>query len=210
MCTVTAAFGFCCRSASAAPQPQPVAQPLPPQPLPDAPPGSHEEYAQLFYGVVYDKKASKAKPYRSAFGIRKEKIRNGYHVNAIDAAKATDEGLNRRNMLHLLNFDDEGNFIRVRQLKRIGATSKFLGVSWHDATRKWSASLHEWHGGEFDTEIAAAKAVDVWLRDNGRAAEANFDLNGNDTKPPLPVPFQPPPVSFIAPSEEDLARTLLG
>ncbi len=234
MCTVTAAFGFCCRSASAAPQPQPVAQPLPqpvaqpqpqpvaqplpqpvaqplpPQPPPDAAPKSHQEYANLFYGVNYDKKASKAKPYRSVFGIGKEKIRNGYHVNAIDAAKATDINLRRRNMRHLLNFDDEANFIRVRQLKRVGATSKYLGVSWHEANRKWSATLHEWHGGEFDTEIAAAKAVDLWLRDNGRAAEANFDLYGNDTKPPLAVPFQPPPVSFQTPTSEDLDRTLLG
>jgi len=34
-------------------------------------------------------------------------------------------------------------------------------------------------GANFDTEIAAAKAVDVWLRENGRAAEANFDESGN-------------------------------
>jgi hypothetical protein len=34
-------------------------------------------------------------------------------------------------------------------------------------------------GANFDTEIAAAKAVDVWLRENGRAAEANFDESGS-------------------------------
>ena len=34
-------------------------------------------------------------------------------------------------------------------------------------------------GSNFDTEIAAAKAVDVWLRENGRAAEANFDESGS-------------------------------
>jgi hypothetical protein len=34
-------------------------------------------------------------------------------------------------------------------------------------------------GNNFDTEIAAAKAVDVWLRENGRAAEANFDESGS-------------------------------
>ncbi len=34
-------------------------------------------------------------------------------------------------------------------------------------------------GCAFDTEIAAAKAVDVWLRENGRAAEANFDESGS-------------------------------
>jgi hypothetical protein len=209
VCTVTAAFGFCCRSASAAPQPQPVAQPLPPQPPPDAPLKLHKEYAKLFYGVHYDKKC-KDNPYRSIFGIGKKKILSGCHANAIDAAKATDFKLRRHNLRHLLNFNDQDIFIRVRQLKPVGATSKYLGVSWHDDSRKWRTSLYGWTGGEFDTEIAAAKAVDLWLRDNGRAAEANFDLHGNDTKPPLAVPFQPPPVSFIAPSEEDLARTLLG
>jgi hypothetical protein len=229
VCTVTAAFGLCCRSASAAPQPQPVAQPvaqlqpqpvaqplpqpvaqpLPPQPPPDAPLKLHQEYAKLFFGVRYDEKR-KARPYRSRFGIGKDKISNGSHDSAIDAAKATDFKLRRHNLLHLLNFDNEANFIRLRQLKPVGATSKFLGVSWHEVNRKWRASLLDWHGGEFDTEIAAAKAVDLWLRDNGRAAEANFDLNGKDTKPPLAVPFQPPPVSFQTPTSEDLARTLLG
>ena len=220
MCTVTAAFGFCCRSASAAPQPQPVAQPVaqpqpqpvaqpPPQPPPDAPLKSHLEHAKLFFGVRYDKKL-KDKPYRSMFGIGKKKICNGSHDNAIDAAKATDEGLRRRNLLHLLNFDNEANFIRLRHLKRLGATSKYLGVSWHEVGRKWRAALSGWEGGEFDTEIAAAKAVDEWLRDNGRAAEANFDLDGSDTKLPLAVPFQPPPVSFQTPTLEDLSRTLLG
>jgi hypothetical protein len=31
----------------------------------------------------------------------------------------------------------------------------------------------------FDTEIKAAKAADVWLRENGRAAEANCDESGS-------------------------------
>ncbi len=225
MCTVTAAFGFCCRAASAAPQPQPVAQPqpqpvaqpqpqpvaqpLPPQPPPDAPLESHQEYAMLFYGVRYCKQEA-TKKFRSIFGIGKKKISNGYHVNAIDAAKATDIKLRRRNLLHLLNFDNKANFIRLRQLKPLNATSKYLGVSWYEDDRKWRAALSAWFGGDFDTEIAAAKAVDLYLRENGRAAEANFDLAGKDTKPPLPVPFQPPPVSFQTPTPADLARTLLA
>ena len=93
-------------------------------------------------------------------------------------------------------------------------SSKFYGVGWNKANNKWQAYVR--HNGKqvnlganFDTEIAAAKAVDVWLRENGRAAEANFDLAGNDTRLPLPVPFQPPPVSFKTPTPEDLARTLL-
>ena len=162
----------------------------------------------LFYGVRYCKQEA-TKKFRSIFGIGKKKISNGYHVNAIDAAKATDIKLRRRNLLHLLNFDNKANFIRLRQLKPLGATSKYLGVSYNDDHRKWRAKLSDYIG-EFDTEIAAAKAVDVWLRENGRAAEANFDLAGKDTKPPLPVPFQPPPVSFQTPTPADLARTLLA
>ena len=63
-------------------------------------------------------------------------------------------------------------------------SSKFYGVGWHKQKKKWSATFR--HNGtkvhlgdNFDTEIAAAKAVDVWLRENGRAADANFDEDGN-------------------------------
>ena len=63
-------------------------------------------------------------------------------------------------------------------------SSKFYGVGWHKQKKKWRARVR--HNGtkvhlgdNFDTEIAAAKAVDVWLRENGRAAEANFDESGS-------------------------------
>jgi hypothetical protein len=63
-------------------------------------------------------------------------------------------------------------------------SSKFFGVGWFNASKKWRARVR--HNGKlvelgnnFDTEIAAAKAVDVWLRENGRAAEANFDESGS-------------------------------
>ncbi len=62
-------------------------------------------------------------------------------------------------------------------------SSKFLGVGWHKVHKKWAAYVK--HNkkqidlGSFDAEIAAAKAVDVWLRANGRAAKANFDESGN-------------------------------
>ena len=63
-------------------------------------------------------------------------------------------------------------------------SSKFFGVGWHKRNQKWRASIkHNGRqvelGANFDTEIAAAKAVDVWLRNNGRAAEANFDESGS-------------------------------
>ncbi len=63
-------------------------------------------------------------------------------------------------------------------------SSKFYGVSWDKKSKKWHAYVR--HNGKqvnlgraFDTEIAAAKAVDVWLRENGRAAEANYDDSGS-------------------------------
>jgi hypothetical protein len=63
-------------------------------------------------------------------------------------------------------------------------SSKFFGVGWHKRNQKWSATFR--HNGKkvhlgdsFDTELAAAKAVDVWLRENGRAAEANLDESGS-------------------------------
>ncbi len=61
--------------------------------------------------------------------------------------------------------------------------SKFYGVGWNQSKNKWRARVT--HNGTqvnigqaYDTEIAAAKAFDVWLRENGRAAEANFDKSG--------------------------------
>jgi hypothetical protein len=63
-------------------------------------------------------------------------------------------------------------------------SSKFFGVGWHNGKKKWQARFQHngkqvYLGGNFDTEIAAAKAVDVRLRENGRAAEANFDESGS-------------------------------
>ena len=63
-------------------------------------------------------------------------------------------------------------------------SSKFFGVGFNKRNKKWRARvLHNGTtvdlGRAFKTEIAAAKAVDVWLRENGRAAEANFDESGS-------------------------------
>ena len=72
----------------------------------------------------------------------------------------------------------------VAPLIPVKVSSKFYGVGFNERNKKWRAVL--WHDGKtvnlganFDTEIAAAKAVDVWLRENGRAAEANFDESGS-------------------------------
>ncbi len=72
---------------------------------------------------------------------------------------------------------------RVAKLNPGKKSSKFYGVGWCKRVEKWHAAIR--HNGKvvnlghnFDTEIAAAKAVDVWLRANGRAADANFDESG--------------------------------
>jgi hypothetical protein len=72
----------------------------------------------------------------------------------------------------------------VEPLIQRKVSSKFYGVGWHNGKKKWQAQFR--HNGKnvnlgdsFDTELAAAKAVDVWLRENGRAAEANLDESGN-------------------------------
>ena len=73
---------------------------------------------------------------------------------------------------------------RVAKLNPGKVSSKFFGVGFNKRDKKWGAFVK--HNGKlvhlgdnFDTEIAAAKAVDVWLRENGRAAEANFDESGS-------------------------------
>ncbi len=63
-------------------------------------------------------------------------------------------------------------------------SSKFFGVGFNKDNKKWRAGFRHkgkrvYLGSSFETEIAAAKAVDVWLRENGRAAEANFDESGS-------------------------------
>ncbi len=63
-------------------------------------------------------------------------------------------------------------------------SSQFFGVCLDNGKKKWRAEFRHngktvFLGANFDTEIAAAKAVDVWLRENGRAAEANFDESGS-------------------------------
>ncbi len=66
---------------------------------------------------------------------------------------------------------------RLKPTPSVAPSSKFFGVGWHKGRKKWRAFVR--HNGKlvdlgdsFDTELAAAKAVDVWLRANGRAAEA--------------------------------------
>ena len=59
--------------------------------------------------------------------------------------------------------------------------SRYVHVTWHQGM--WRAAL--WHDGvwvylrHWADERAAANAVDRFLRDHGRAHDANFDTHGN-------------------------------
>ncbi len=77
---------------------------------------------------------------------------------------------------------------RLRRLLQAGpssvaASKYFYGVGWLKRYKRWRGQFR--HNGRtvnlpgtFDTAIAAAKAVDAWLRENGRAADANFNESG--------------------------------
>ncbi len=62
-----------------------------------------------------------------------------------------------------------------------GKTSRFFGVSWSKRMSKWHALV--WRGGKmhqiglYKDEVAAARAVDKWLRDNG---EDPVNLDADD------------------------------
>ena len=62
-----------------------------------------------------------------------------------------------------------------------GETSQFYGVSFEKINSRWRAQV--WHSGTarfigyFDDEVAAARAVDVWLFEKGRR-RVNLDDDG--------------------------------
>jgi len=62
--------------------------------------------------------------------------------------------------------------------KQAGGSSKYLGVSFVKATGKWRAQASvgdvNHHVGYHDTEVAAAKARDAWVRKRGGCWKYNF------------------------------------
>ncbi len=56
--------------------------------------------------------------------------------------------------------------------KATGKTSIFFGVGWDKRSRSWRAHVgrggKDHHIGNYDDEVAAARAVDTWLLANGR------------------------------------------
>jgi hypothetical protein len=67
---------------------------------------------------------------------------------------------------------------------KFNSTSKHYGVSWDKKSRKWRASVRvngvtEHLGYYFDDEVEAAKAVDKFLREEGKLENVNFDDKGD-------------------------------
>ena len=74
-----------------------------------------------------------------------------------------------------------------------GTTSQFYGVhffrgQWRGRVRRGGQKVHI---GQYDEEVVAARAVDVWLEDNGRDP-VNLDANGS------PLAWQKTYVSIYA------------
>lgn len=79
------------------------------------------------------------------------------------------------------NLRDANQSENMKNVKpRSGSTSKYLGVGWHKATRKWAAQIRSRDGknvhlGLFQSETEAAKAYDTAARQHhGRFARPNF------------------------------------
>ena len=109
----------------------------------------------------------------------------GCHDSEEDAAKAYDAEVRKRNLsTTLLNFPVEGEApapVARGSLK----SSRFLGVSWHKAQRKWRARLYvhserkDHFLGFFAAEEAAARARDDEVRRlNLPSVPLNFPAEG--------------------------------
>ena len=158
----TAAFGFCCRSASTAKQPPPVA-PLNPG-----------KVSSKFYGVGWHKSKQKWQAYVRHNG---KQVDLGSNFDTeIAAAKAVDVWLRENGRAAEANFDESGSFVPRVSTK----SSKYRGVSWSKSHNQWQAIIgvagKKEHLGYFDDEAEAARAFDTRAAELGRPT--NFDLNG--------------------------------
>lgn len=89
---------------------------------------------------------------------------------------ANRNGLDNRK-INLRNCTRSQN--NQNQRKRLGASSKYKGVSWKSDLQKWRAKIYvryqEIHLGYFENEIEAARAYDEAAREHfGEFARTNF------------------------------------
>ncbi len=198
MCTVTAAFGFGCRSTA----PTPTPTPTPPPPPPPPPPLKGRKVFSKYFGV--------------GFNARKRKWtamarHNGEHVNIgqafateMEAVNAVDKWLREHNRAAEANLDESGNFV-PRVVKE---SSEFTGVTWSKKSNKWHAQIKVAgkmeHLGYFDDEEEAARAFDT------RAAElnrpTNFDVHGQRCLAGVTAVPPPQPAVYNVPSPAEITR----
>jgi hypothetical protein len=95
------------------------------------------------------------------------------------AARAYDKAVIERGLLDLRNFDDYDLPSASPAPKRV--TSRFRGVCWEKASRKWRAQMYK-DGvqkflGNFEDEEAAARAYDEAAMECGQLGRLNFDFH---------------------------------
>jgi len=117
-----------------------------------------------------------------------KQIYGGSFDDEIDAAKAVNQ-LCEENGLSQKNTDITGKPSHGPNTKRKGtkARSKYSGVSWHKATKKWIARISkdgkQFCGGYFDDEIDAAKAANK-LYEKYRILPKNPNITGEPSYVP--------------------------
>ena len=203
MCTVTAAFGFCCRSA---------APPLQP-PTPPVVPLNPRKVSSPYWGVGWDQINNR---WKASFRHNGRTVNiPGTFVTDKEAADAVDAFLIKNGRANETNHDANGVF-RPRALTK---SSKYRGVSWDKRDNQWHACIRvagkKENLGFFDDEEAAARAFDLRARMLGRPT--NFDLNGDEidyaargsnVQPPAPMAI-PSPVN-AAVLATSMARVFAG
>jgi hypothetical protein len=160
VCTVTAAFGFCCRSAAA---PTPPVAPLNPR-----------KVSSQYWGVGWDEVNSR---WKASFRHNGKTVNiKGTFATDKEAADAVDKFLIENGRANETNHDANGIF-RPRAPTK---SSKFRGVGWAKDRNQWYAQIKVAgkmeNLGYFDDEEEAARAFDTRAAALGRPT--NFDLNG--------------------------------
>ncbi len=199
MCTVTAAFGFCCRSAA------PAQQPPPPPPPPPVAPLNPGKVSSKFWGVCWD---FCNKRWKASFRHNGRVVNlKGTFATDREASDAVDNFLRQNGRPNETNHDENGDF-RPQALPK---SSKFRGVGWRKDKGQWEACIRvagkTEHLGYFDDEAEAARAFDVRAAELGRPT--NFDLNGVEIDySPRGSGFQPPAPTAIPVNAAKLAASV--